>query len=540
MRKQLLGFLCFIGSFFGVQAQDQGLLNAAVDSTQVRIGSQINYSLQLKTQAGAEVLFPDNPKFGPFEILEIKPVETLQAPNHLLLTRKIALIQFDSGRYYIPPQKVQLNGKILSSDSLLVEVADVVVDTLKQPLYDIKPIVAVNPNYDALIRQLTWGILGLVLFGILIYIYIRQWRKRMAREAALPPFDRAINALKDLEQESPQTQEEYKDYYSKMTDIVREYLEEEAQISALESTTDELLLKLELLKEQGTLELEDEILKDLKSVLEKADLVKFARSVPEAGTLAQDLSKAEVMVVKTQEALPEPTEEEMRQKAAYEKELQRIHRKRMWTRGLIIGGFSLIVALGSSIAYWGYYPVRDTLLRYPTKSLYSQEWFTSQYGTPPLVLETPEVLLRQINAPKGVERFVFGSVDEAFYLDLKFDFPQKKTPEQKNTPKAADEESAQALVDAIIQDFESRGAVNILIKNDQMQLPSGIEVAKIFGTLDYPRKGASERIRCQYTTLLMVFNEGTITLTCMYAKDDRYGSDIETRIFNSINLIEQL
>ena len=102
MKKYLLGLFFLVTT---VHAQQTASLNCAVDSLSVQIGAQINYSLQLKTQAGAEVLFPDNPKFGPFEILEIKPLETLQAPNHLLLTRKIALIQFDSGRYYIPPPK---------------------------------------------------------------------------------------------------------------------------------------------------------------------------------------------------------------------------------------------------------------------------------------------------------------------------------------------------------------------------------------------------------------------------------------------------
>lgn len=540
MQKYVRSFV-FLCLSSGLWAQQTPILNFGVDSLQVRIGSQINYRLQVKADSIAQVLFPDNPKFAPFEILEIFPTETLRAPDHWLLTRKIALIQFDSGRYYIPPQKVQVDGKILSTDSLSIEVATVEVDTLKQPLYDIKPIVAVEQNYDALIRQLLWIVFGVLLLATLTYFYRLQWRKRKAGKTALPPFDKALNALKDLENQSPETQEEYKDYYSQMTDIVREYLEEEAQISALESTTDELLLKLEMLKDQGTLDLDAQILKDLKSVLEKADLVKFARSVPEAGTLAQDLSKAETMVVKTQEALPEPTEEEMKEKAAYEKELRKIRQKRLWTRGIIIGVFTLITALGSSVAYWGYYPVRDTLLLYPTKRLISKPWIQSQYGTPPMLIETPEVLLRLADSPKGVERFVYGSVDEAFYLDLKFDFPQKpQADQQQNTPNAVDDEAAQALVDAIIQDFESRGAVNILMKNDQLQLPSGIEVAKIFGTLDYPQKGASKRVRCQYTTLLFVYNEGTITLTCMYAKDDRYGETIETRIFNSIKLIQSI
>ena len=71
--------------------------------------------------------------------------------------------------------------------------------------------------------------------------------------ALLPPFDRAIEELKALENERLSAQEEYKKYYSRLTDVVRRYLEEEAKIDALESTSEELLIKLELRKNAGTL-----------------------------------------------------------------------------------------------------------------------------------------------------------------------------------------------------------------------------------------------------------------------------------------------
>ena len=64
---------------------------------------------------------------------------------------------------------------------------------------------------------------------------------------------------------------------------MRRYLEEEASIDALESTSDELLEKLELRKDAGTLDLSIETLNNLKKVLQNADLVKFARSAPALG-----------------------------------------------------------------------------------------------------------------------------------------------------------------------------------------------------------------------------------------------------------------
>ena len=117
-----------------------------------------------------------------------------------------------------------------------------------------------------------------------------------------------------METITPSLQEEYKHYYSRLTDVVRRYLEEEAKISALESTTDELMIKLESLKKSGQLELERETIKNLKTVLQTADLVKFARSTPEFGSTSKDRELVEGVVIETKEALPEPTPEEIRER----------------------------------------------------------------------------------------------------------------------------------------------------------------------------------------------------------------------------------
>ena len=67
--------------------------------------------------------------------------------------------------------------------------------------------------------------------------------EKESRARELPPFERAIEELKALESETLSEQEEFKQYYSRLTDVVRRYLEEEAKIDALESTSEELLVK---------------------------------------------------------------------------------------------------------------------------------------------------------------------------------------------------------------------------------------------------------------------------------------------------------
>ncbi len=112
----------------------------------------------------------------------------------------------------------------------------------------------------------------------LIYAFFFAKKRIEQKKKKLPPFERAIEELKALESIKPTDQEEHKNYYSRLTDVIRRYLEEEAKISALESTSDELLSKLELLKDSGKLKLEHDTIKNLKSVLQTADLVKFAKS----------------------------------------------------------------------------------------------------------------------------------------------------------------------------------------------------------------------------------------------------------------------
>ena len=540
--KQALPILVYFSLTVLLWAQDKAELNVAVDSTQIKIGAQLNYTLQVKADSTAQVVFPEQPIFTPFELLEESPIDTLRSQTHYLYTKRYSLIHFDSGNYFIPQQQVLVNGFSKIADLIPVRVNSVKVDTIKQKLFDIKPLSQVKKNYKRLISRVLWGlILALIVIGV-SYTYLFQKRKKKLRERELPPFDRAIEELKALESEKPFEQDEFKLYYSRLTDVVRRYLEEEAKIDALESTSEELLIKLEMRKGEGTLDLDFTTLKSLREVLKNADLVKFAKSMPEYRIANEDRRAVEHVVMETKQALPEPTEEELKEKEAYKEYLAKKRRKEQLIWGLSGIGLLTVTTLVISMLVYGFYPVRDTLLGYPTKILYSGQWVSSQYGTPPLKIETPEVLERIPNEQSLIQQFSLGTLDSPFYIDLKFDFPKldPNKDESRSDPEQVKTEKAQALVSSIISNFQSSGAVNILMKNDEITLPSGSPAVKIYGTLDYPKKGKDERVRCNFNTLLFTFEEGTIRLTMLYEKEDRYASEIEQRVINSLELIKEL
>ena len=544
MKRGTLLFFGLIFFFCLMRGQTAPELNVAVDTTKMRIGEQINYTLQIKADSTAKVIFPEQALFDPFEILEESLIDTLRAQSQFLFTKKYALIQFDSGAYWLPPQKVSVDGFAKISDSLLIQVATVPVDTLKQKLFDIKPIVQVEQNFDALTQSLIFGLLVVLILIGLIYSFFFAKKRRDESRKKLPPFERAIEELKALESFTPSEQEEYKNYYSRLTDVVRRYLEEEAKITALESTTDELLLKLEALKKSGKLELERETIKNLKSVLQTADLVKFALSTPEFGTTAKDRALVQGVVVETNEALPEPTPEEIREREEYQQLLAKKRRKQQLKWGLVSLLILMVISFGTAVSVYGFYPIRDILLGYPTIKLKNKEWIISHYGTPPVKIATPEVLRRVKTEMGGASRFSSGDYDSPFYIDLVFtQKPPKQKQEENPTDdeqRAKDKEAVQLLINEIINDFQSRGAVNILIKEEEFTTLSGIPALKIYGTLDYPKKGKDKRVRCNYMTHLFDFDQGGINLTLLYEKEDRYGPEIEKRVMDSFELIKEL
>lgn len=251
LKKALTVLMLFWGVMV-VQAQIQPKVKAKADKTQIKIGEQIRYNIEVEVDSSTFVSFPEGQTFMPMEVVEATPIDSSRIQERLNLIRTYWLTQFDSGSYIVPPQKIVINQKPFYTDSLRIEITTVEVDTLKQALYDIKPMMEVTKtNSDWM--KLLFLFIGIVVVALLVYWFFFR-KKPMTEEekmAQLPPFERAIIELKNLEQSRYLIQSQHKEYYSQLTNIVRAYLEEEVHISALESTTDELITKLEVLQETG-------------------------------------------------------------------------------------------------------------------------------------------------------------------------------------------------------------------------------------------------------------------------------------------------
>lgn len=501
----------------------QTRVGARIDTIAMTIGEDIRYQIEVKTDSTAQVRFPQGQTFLPFEIIDTTEVDVQKLSDKALWKRTYTLIQFDSGSYYIPRQQIKINDSTMYTDSLQIEVFGVEVDTLKQPLHPIKPIISIDKNTSGWWRPYLMTIAFVMLIVFLAMMYGRAKKRMEGWRNKLPPFDRAIQELQALEASQLNNQEEYKVYYSSLTAIVRNYLEEEANINALESTTPQLIQKLELLRKSGSLDLQPATITNLKKVLETADLVKFAKAAPGVDLASSDRSAIESVVVQTKEAIPEPTEEERLQNEEYRQKIRKEKsRKQLQTIAFSALGI-LVLALGISTYIYGFTQVKDRLLGNPTLQLLESDWITSTYGATPIRITTPEVLIRMPSDSPNTQRFRMGEMDDAFSVSIQV---------EQIIGKGEVEVDLNERAERIIQAFEAIGATNIFQKQDEYQTPNGEKGVTISGSFDWS-SSRQESIRKEYTVYLFAENKGLQQIEIIGNRDDRYTDRIIDRLVKS-------
>lgn len=529
-----IAFCLFLCCSIGT-AQDQPKISASVDTTYIKIGEQINWKVLVEVDSTDQVIFPEGQTFSPLETVEAFATDTTKKQDRLTLQKIYALTQFDSGSYKLPTQRIEINGVGYFTDSMMINVETVPVDTIAQKMYDIKPLINVDKSFTDWWRYVVIGLLVLFLLGGLVYWFFIRKKPltQEEKEALLPPYDRALLELKRLENSKYLIQDEFKEYYSELTTIVRSYLEEDAHVSALESTTGQLIEKLELLSDSGELELDQDTIQQFKNILQTADLVKFARTKPSTSVAEQDRKLVEQIVVRTHDALPEPTEEELMQQAEYLEELDRRKQKKKLIIGLsTVAGF---IVLGILIAgfKFGFTYLKDTVLGHPTKELLEGDWISSSYGYPPIIIETPQVLVRQeVKLPpeakaniQDIQAFGYHSPTGLFTVAT-----------TSMTMNQEVETAFEQSVEQIIKGFESQGTKNIITKQEEFTTVSGVKGLKIYGSGDFSVPDSDELVKGQYTVLLFGGKGFQQNVILTWLDDDTYAQEIVDRVLSSVEV----
>ena len=518
-------------------------VTTSVDTIKNKIGAEFKLTLKTDVDTLSKVKFPEAKNFGALEVIHSYKIDTVKNGARYELIKKYGLTQFDSGKYTIQRIPVLINGKPVFSDSIKIEVNDVKVDTLKQKMYDIKDIAQAESPLG------TWWIYLLILLvigiaGYFIYQFIKKRQSQPKAEVIVfkSPIEKATTLLQQLEIKELWQKGEIKHYYSELTDIARNYIEEEIHIPAMESTTSELIEGLRKAAKQKKLKLSNETVENLEKVLMQADLVKFAKVKPIDYEIEEDKKRISSAIVIIHKSIPEVVEDddELALWNEQQKELARLQKLKKQKRvriistiGIILGMLMLFV-LGL-IYFKGFDYVKDNFLGHPTKDLVEGQWVYSEYGNPGVRVETPKVLKR-IDATKTLPKdamalikemqtFGYGSLLEDFYIAVST--VTYKQPMQMDLDKTAE---------GYLKIMEAQGAQNIIVKTEDFDTQKGISGKKAYGTMTVLNKIKGKSTKMYYEVLLFSQNSGLQTILVMHREDDKYGQQIAERMLNSVEL----
>ncbi|GAB5400920.1 MAG: hypothetical protein Aureis2KO_25050 [Aureisphaera sp.] len=507
-------------------------VTSSVDTTLIRIGEEIKYTIQVEADTTSLVLFPEGQSFAPLETIESYKTDTTKLEDKYVLIKKYGITQFDSGTYKLPAQRIMIDDRVFTTDSALVEVRNVPVDTTKQKMFDIKPVIEVKgPPFNFI--TLLYILLPLLIIGAIGYLLFRRKKRKEEREKQLPPYEEAMVALEELDSLELLKENKSKAYYSSLTEIVKRYLDREVDSRALESTSDELIERLMLLKDSGHFEFDQETIRKLDGIFKRADLVKFAKMKEEIGQARADRSSIEEIINETQEAIPEPSEEELLQNELYLEAMKKKRRKRRVLIGSLAGLFAILittVVLGTTLG-WSY--LKDNVIGHPTKELLEGKWYRSEYGIPAIIVETPVVLKRTpIPIPEeareqvqSMDMFGYGSLLDMFYVAVS---SVKYTGEI--------EVNLERSLEGSLQSMEQQGAQNIIVKQEAFETPEGLKGRKAYGS--FKSELANGKLGPEQNYEIIVFGQqGALQQIIVVSKaDDDYAEELVARIVNSVEL----
>ncbi len=298
------------------------VVEARIEQDSVGIGDRFTYSIIVERDMTQVVEFPEfsSQPNDPVEFIESLPVDTLaQDGRRLTLRKRYTLTSFEEGELNLGKAQVLYLDKnivdtLYSADSLRMVINTFIIDSTSQSIYDLKDQRNMPFRFAEVSGYAKWSVLALLLLAIAIYFINRALAARGKRlrdlfktPPPLPPHIEAIKALESLHNQKLWQVEKHKDYYSTLTGILRHYIARRYEVAAMEMTSEEII---EAMK---GVDMPKKSSMDLTALLRDADLVKFAKAIPEGEENEAHYFRAYYFVEETkiQEEIDPNAEEEL-------------------------------------------------------------------------------------------------------------------------------------------------------------------------------------------------------------------------------------
>ena len=256
-------------------------VEAVIDSVQIFVGQQAHVTLTAHAKDEAKIEFP---QFKPtqfitpgVEVLASQELEKKDQDNGFVARSMVyTLTSFDDTLYYLPPMTVKIDGKPYQSKSLALKVLTIEVDTTNVEQFFGPKDVQNNPfQWNDWSVTFWLSVVLLVLLALSYYLYLRLRDNkpiisRIRIVKRLLPHQKALKEIEQIKADKMVASENSKEYYTKLTDTLRKYIEERYGFFAMEMTSSEIIEKLTATQDESALS-------ELRHLFLTADLVKFAK-----------------------------------------------------------------------------------------------------------------------------------------------------------------------------------------------------------------------------------------------------------------------
>lgn len=313
--KRILLYLCL--GIVPALASAQVIVKAELDSMMMWIGQQTGLHVEVTCDAGQTVSFPAYRDTIVTGLEIIPPVVTdtqyVNDNHRMTITRNYTLTCFDSALIYIPYIPVTVDGQEYQSNRLaLAFVSYDIPEEYEKNIYGPKENMKTPVKLYEVKGLLIYWLLAAIAIIAAVYLIVRYRDdkpiiRRIKIEPKVPAHIRAISEIEELRQSGGPHNEDAKAYYTQLTDILREYINDRFGFNATEMTSYEILERLEESRDK-------ESLNELRDLLSTSDMVKFAKFKPMLNENDRNLVNALEFVNDTKIEVPEdelkPKEEE--------------------------------------------------------------------------------------------------------------------------------------------------------------------------------------------------------------------------------------
>lgn len=288
------------------------------DTSMMLIGDHVRFSFKAIVPENAKVDFPvlQDTIIENIEIVRHLPFDTIMNEGVITINKSYIVTSFDSGSYSIKSFRIPITYADKSTDTLhtnplYLGVMTFNIDSTANAIADIKKPIDTPLTFKEFISEYAMfvGLIILIIglaFTLWWYFKKQKNQKLITEEKPKPTEPAHVIALRELDQlqsEKLWQKDKYKLHYSKLSDIVRQYLEYRFAIPAMENTTGFIADYIDVRK---ILDIENQ--RKTNDILELSDLVKFAKFTPLPDDNSRLLDYAYQLVISTKERLIEPSE----------------------------------------------------------------------------------------------------------------------------------------------------------------------------------------------------------------------------------------